>query len=419
MSIPEKIIKIRVAETSVDVDVSRFLPIIDTPTFQRIDEIKQLGMVYKVWPGGTHTRKIHSIGTLYYIQKIGDCVGLSPSDKNLLEVTALIHDIGHGPFSHASEILLSDMSGKTHEEKSVEKLSGIRDEIEKCGARFEDVVSIFQRRNNLWKLIWGLVGADKLDYVKRDLFECGLGSKETERITTYVYFDGENYAVEEKAKEIVKDFLYNRWLAHREIYLRKPVEIIETMLRKSIDYAIREGCLQHEKIWDMTDYQLETEILKSKSDISRRVFVNIMNRNWLKTAGVLKLKGYENIERVADKPIFVEGMDEEQYSRLIKKYHSMRDVTCLEESLMEEFKLGAEEIAVTTSPAIERLSPEDVSIYSQEKKKITSIFRLYPSFKRLLEEEMKAHYSFRILVENKRRKDICEKLKSGILGYIL
>ena len=86
--------------------VADLKPIIDQPIFQRLRHIKQVGMVDLVFPSATHTRFNHSLGCSYLATRFADSLGLAPEKKRLSAVSALIHDIGHGPFSHAFEGLL-------------------------------------------------------------------------------------------------------------------------------------------------------------------------------------------------------------------------------------------------------------------------------------------------------------------------
>ncbi|MGD9491299.1 MAG: HD domain-containing protein, partial [Methanoregulaceae archaeon] len=88
--------------------------ILDSPPMQRLRHIKQLGFSYLVYPGANHSRFEHSLGTMYLADVMSRQLGLSPEDHRLVLASALLHDIGHGPFSHAIEPLLQEFSGRSH-----------------------------------------------------------------------------------------------------------------------------------------------------------------------------------------------------------------------------------------------------------------------------------------------------------------
>ena len=83
------------------------LKLIDTPPLQRLRRIRQLGFINLIYPGANHTRFEHSIGALYLASRLADSIGLDEDKKSLLRICALLHDVGHGPFSHVSEPALN------------------------------------------------------------------------------------------------------------------------------------------------------------------------------------------------------------------------------------------------------------------------------------------------------------------------
>jgi len=419
----KKVIKVPMPVRGLDIDISACFDLVETKVFQRLREIKQMGTVYLVFPGATHTRFEHSLGALYFSRRIANAVGLREYDRNLLEITALLHDIAHGPYSHVSETVLQDIFKIDHNQKVIEALKNVRDEIEtNCGdfdkvynINFEDLLSVFKRENVLWKLVWTLIGADKLDYLPRDYFRCGFGIPETDRILTYLHFKNGTYGVDEKAKEVLKDYIYQWWLLHREIALRKPCQIVGAMLQRAIYFSIKSGLLKAEDVWHLDDRQLDAQLSNIEVPIAQKIYHRISVRDLLKTVAVLKLFSYKEVERIADKTIYVQEMNNEDYQVIVNKYSSLFNIVKLENALTEKFRLDQGDLIVCHMPEIVRLeSPSPIQLFFRSEQKFKlSVFEVYPRLLDLLREEMRAHYAFRVAVPSSERKKIFTQLKQN------
>ena len=149
------------------VDVHDFLPIIDHPHFQRLRDVKQLGQVSLIYPAANHTRFEHSIGTLFELRmRISSWPGqLTDDESRLLEAYALLHDIGHPAFSHATERVL----GQDHKDIALVFLSDMKEVIEQCHIDFNRLEAIFCKKDPLETIISNHpLGVDKFDYLYRD-----------------------------------------------------------------------------------------------------------------------------------------------------------------------------------------------------------------------------------------------------------
>ena len=159
--------------------------VMDNPQFQRLRRIKQLGLISLIYPGANHTRFEHSIGTMHIASKLADKLDLNQEDKELVRISALLHDIGHGPFSHVSEGVLSF----PHEEltKYVIKNTAIRDIVEKK-FDIDKIIEIINGEGKFGPIVSGELDADRMDYLLRDSHYTGVayGIIDYERIISNI-----------------------------------------------------------------------------------------------------------------------------------------------------------------------------------------------------------------------------------------
>jgi HD superfamily phosphohydrolase len=142
---------------------------VDTPVFQRLRRVRQLAMTYLVYPGALHTRFEHSIGMRNIAGKLSASIGLADDEREIVEIAALLHDVGHGVFSHVSEQVIDELSGAegVHEAVSVaimrtdEDLHGALSR-ERC-ERAAEIVGLEGSRTAMRDIVSGPTDADKLD----------------------------------------------------------------------------------------------------------------------------------------------------------------------------------------------------------------------------------------------------------------
>ena len=160
----------------------------DMPQFQRLRRIKQLGLISLIYPGATHTRFEHSIGTMNLGSKLSEELDLSNDEIELIRASALLHDIGHGPFSHVSEGVLS----VPHEEltKYVITKTSMKDLLEE---KFDvsKIVNIVNGKGYLGPIVSGELDVDRMDYLLRDSHNTGVayGVIDYERIISNLKLD--------------------------------------------------------------------------------------------------------------------------------------------------------------------------------------------------------------------------------------
>ncbi|HQW05189.1 MAG: HD domain-containing protein [Flavobacteriales bacterium] len=218
------------------------LALIDHPWFQRLRYIKQLGLSHLVYPGALHTRFHHALGAMHLMGKAIDVLrtkGHAITEEEALgaSIAILLHDIGHGPFSHALEHSL--VEGITHEGISALVMDRLNDEF---GGGLEVGIRIFRDqypKRFLHQLVSSQLDVDRIDYLNRDSFYTGVseGVIGGERIITMLQVVDDRLVVEEKAIYSIEKFLVARRLMYWQVYLHKTVVACEMMLVEALRRA--------------------------------------------------------------------------------------------------------------------------------------------------------------------------------------
>ena len=226
----------------IHIPSSLVFDIIEHPYFQRLRRINQMALSYLVFPGAKHTRFEHVLGCVFLMQKTVEMLrfkGVQISDKEAegLYIAILLHDIGHGPFSHAMEH--SIVEGISHEEISLLFMQ----ELNKVfNGKLETAIAIFQGtypRKFMHQLISGQLDMDRADYLKRDSFYTGVaeGNINSERLISMLNVRNDELVVEEKGLYSVEKFLIARRLMYWQVYLHKTSVAAEQILIRLLKRA--------------------------------------------------------------------------------------------------------------------------------------------------------------------------------------
>ncbi|WP_424358370.1 HD domain-containing protein [Methanocella sp. MCL-LM] len=229
--------------------------LMNTPVFQRLRRIKQLGDAYLVYPGACHTRFEHSLGVLHVAGLMAEKLGLSPEDTEIVRMAALLHDIGHGPMSHSFESVINSMNKASGEKQKVDhELIGqiiieADPEIQEIiGDKRHQVVELLKEKKDTVKkqIISGNVDADRLDYLRRDSYHIGVayGHYDLERIlyTIKPIRKGAKsfFAIHEKGKDALENFRMARYLMYTQVYFHHVKLIAEKMMQRAVEIAVRD-----------------------------------------------------------------------------------------------------------------------------------------------------------------------------------
>lgn len=216
--------------------------IIEHRYFQRLRRINQMGLSFLVFPGAKHTRFEHVLGCMYLMQKTVEMLrfkGVSISDKEAegLYIAILLHDIGHGPFSHAMEH--SIVENISHEDISLLFMKELNATF---NGKLELAIQIFQGtypRKFMHQLISSQLDMDRADYLKRDSFYTGVaeGNINSERLISMLNVRNDELVVEEKGLFSVEKFLIARRLMYWQVYLHKTSVTAEQMLIRLLKRA--------------------------------------------------------------------------------------------------------------------------------------------------------------------------------------
>jgi uncharacterized protein len=226
----------------ITIDDELIFKIIAHPYYQRLRRIQQMAMAHLVYPGAVHTRLHHSLGAYHLM-----CLALQELTRKGVEITAqeqqaakiaiLLHDVGHGPYSHALEQVLAE--GVHHEKISLLIIEELNNKFE---GNLQIALEIFNgsyHKKFLHQLVSGQLDVDRMDYLTRDSFFTGVieGSVAYDRILKMITVYNGELMVEEKGIYSIEKFLIARRLMYRQVYLHKTVVSAEQMLQRIIKRA--------------------------------------------------------------------------------------------------------------------------------------------------------------------------------------
>ena len=240
-----KIINDPVYDGFLSIDDPVILSVVEHPWFQRQRRIKQLGLTYLVYPGAMHTRFSHMLGALNLMGRALEVLrqkGVEITDDECrgAKLAILLHDIGHGPFSHTSERVLVDVP---HEEITLLMMQRINDEMggrDRSGANeasrpLDTAIEIFANRypkHFLHQLVSSQLDMDRLDYLGRDSFFTGVseGIVGTDRIISMLNVHDDELVIDEKGIYSVEKFIISRRLMYWQVYMHKTVIAADNLL---------------------------------------------------------------------------------------------------------------------------------------------------------------------------------------------
>ncbi|MFQ6068728.1 MAG: HD domain-containing protein [Candidatus Bathyarchaeia archaeon] len=286
--------------------------IVDSFPMQRLHRLRQLAGAEYVYPGANHTRFEHSIGTMYLSQRLTEnsilSQYLSKEEIQMIRFAALLHDVGHGPFSHVFEHLLEKFLDKTHEEMTVWVIqkSEVSDILEKAGYNSNQIAKLAtgslcrKGKTFMDQIIQSAVDVDKLDFIVRDTYHTGAeyGNVDVFRLIYMIDILDNNLAVDIGALSALESFILARIESFKSIYFHRVSRAAQIMLATAMEKAKDELGLVNfktpEEYLSLNDYTVWTMLKLCEK--SRKIMENLERRVLLKCA-------YDQTFYVKDKTI--------------------------------------------------------------------------------------------------------------------
>ncbi len=286
--------------------------VIDSAVFQRLRRIRQLAMAHLVYPGALHTRFDHSIGVMHVAGKIARHLNFKKEREQVVRLAALLHDLGHGPFSHVSEPLLAHFTGlpkteELHEAVTVAILTHDAEIRQVLGHYLDPVVRLIRgpgkgERSSVDRdIISGPLDADKLDYLLRDSYFAGVkyGVYDIDRlINSFINLEGEQLGLEYENRNAVEQFLVAKHFLNMQVYRHKVRLVADAMTVKGAKVAAGEGLLELGQLYNFDDSPafvrrylnfddeaLMRLLLESETVIGRDYFERLRSRRLFKVLG--------------------------------------------------------------------------------------------------------------------------------------
>lgn len=292
------------------------LDLLGTPEVQRLHSIKQLGFAHLVFPGAHHTRFEHSLGACAIATRITEILELPTEEKELVTCAALLHDIGHGPFSHTLESILLERFGVDHVDLSEKLILGtytifnekeatfihaatLHQILEKYDANEKDIVGIIRgkpsKKSYLGQLLNSTIDVDQLDYLARDAYYTGVsyGLIDVQRLLQTIMIHKGNLTMMRKGVSVVENILMARALMYSSVYFHKTVRIAELMLLKALE-EIPDA--EPFEFFRMTDAELMTRLL-TMGRYQQEMITRLKYRDLFKQAYTASLQDLEKQER--------------------------------------------------------------------------------------------------------------------------
>ncbi|MBO9561894.1 MAG: HD domain-containing protein [Niastella sp.] len=226
----------------ITLDHPLIFKVIAHPWYQRLRRIHQMAFAQLVYPGAVHTRLHHSLGAYHLMSNAlhelkNKGVNVTPEEEVAAKIAILLHDIGHGPYSHALENKL--LKGVHHETISIRIMEILNNELKGALSLAIDIFTNKYHKPFLHQLISGQLDVDRMDYLTRDSFFTGVseGVIGYDRILKMLTVRDNELLVEEKAVYSIEKFLVSRRLMYWQVYLHKTVLCAEKMLVKIVERA--------------------------------------------------------------------------------------------------------------------------------------------------------------------------------------
>ena len=333
--------------------------IIDTPVFRRLQNIKQLSHAFVVYPSAIHTRFEHSLGALHVADRMCQQLELDIKQRELVRFSILLHDIGHGPFSHLFEHVLTKInSAKFNHEDISSWIINENAEISSIVKSYKkSIIEILQKddRVSKWEssgksllsdIISSGLDADKLDYLRRDSYHIGAayGQFDLERIiqTIRTNQNKTRVCIDGKGKDSVENYRLGRYLMHAQVYEHHARIVADQMFLKALDLAITQENILDKKALTTSKNSSHKRFLNYYLGLDdRNIYDAILAKPHSESAKLLSAINHRKLlKRACDYPITA-SVDADVVEKIIKM-----DPKEVEKEIAKKTKININKIIV-------------------------------------------------------------------------
>ena len=402
------------------IDITSVLPIVDTPTFQRLRFIKQMGISYMIFTGATHSRFEHSIGAY---QRTRDRMSVWRRDAIVteqqardIEIFGLLHDIGHGPLSH----LIEPLCRENHGQRGQIILRQLEKPIREAGGNFRNIRTLFRHENPLFGAVHDKnLGTEKFDYLERDAFHVGYGQRPgVANLTLFVSFKDGELVIDPRAIDEAIQLQTFYLQMYKNVYLRKGASVLQRMFQRMISGLMDSG-LREEQLWEMTDDDLMVEFRCSHKKWIRFYDERFRCRDLAKTAISIKRNCFLEREVARGKKAMkVFGIDSEVMELLTRVYQSPQVIADTELKLAQIARLPSWSILLLPVADPSRFIPQNIKILA--KGGLDSLKEIRPDHFRAMEETAHSYTSIRIATFPEFREKVAgAKVAEALAGFLI
>lgn len=413
----------------IEVDVSQYLPILETENSKRIKNVMNLGNLWHLRiPYAMQSRLDHSIGGMHIARVICNRLGLSEYDRRKVELYALTHDWGHLTGSHPTEVYFKTKMGFDHEEFAAILVQQNADAVEACGVAVEDLVALIKQEDPLHNIVDGPFGADRIYYLSIDANEYG-DEKEFDslKLLTWLKWVDDELIVDQHSSMAFK-FLDYRAQQYELLYFAPSTQIADAYQRKMLSRANLQTPFdeihvkQHETMelvppegvilpfWKFTD-QLFQFYLANHDDYDvreiMRHLITVYHKSPHVSAAVLKIKGYEDSEPEVKVPLYhefvyigldpvVEDVDANQLARYHQAWLHPDNQKKLEHEISKRSEIPEHHVIVAAVPNLQKLASEHAPV--RNGLEVKSLFDWHPEYQKTFVERANRMACLRVAV---------------------
>jgi len=374
--------------------LDEILPFLDSSAVQRLRYVKQLGFSHLVYQGANHTRFEHSLGTMHLAGVMAKSLDLPASDITLVSLAGLLHDIGHGPFSHVTESLMEKYIKRQHHEIESHLREGdLAALFDKSGISPDELYSIIGGDHNYAGIIHGELDVDRMDYLLRDAHYSGVpyGTVDAQRLIHSTILSPKGLVLKKSGINAAESLLIARTLMRPSVYYHHVSRIAEAMVKAAAEAHLLDiGTSEAERFLSLNDPAFMMEVSSSESDFAK----DLMKRL--------------SVRRLYKRAIYA-GMDQVRYSS-VNKMIDLGDESGIRKAICEASGIDEDQILVDIPS---RPSFMNIDVNVGEGEALTSLEELSPLVN-TLNETRKSQWRIGIYTPEETRKTV-EDAAYGVL----